>query len=161
MAVQSAPTASHRLGEFLPCHVAHTHRHADFAAKLQGELDVLVEQTQLEARRIELAGQEAIAPHLVGAHPPHRALTDGFPQRQRLKTGLDAHGEGFAQRLGDDSAGQVVHQLGNRAGTDIANVAGLITHCLYDRLILVIGGRAGCARHRPRWSTDRTRPHPS
>ena len=51
-----------------------------------------------------------------------------LPQGLRLDAGLDAHGEGLGQRRLQNITAAIVHQFGNRAGSDGPDVIGLVAH---------------------------------
>ena len=94
-------------------------------------------EAQRERRRVVLAGQELVDQPVEGAPAADRAGAHRLPQRQRLDAALDAHGEDLGQRGLDGIAGAVVHELGDRAGADRADVAGLVADGVEHGLVLV------------------------
>src|SRR5260370_29349972 len=72
-----------------------------------------------------------------GSRRAQGALTDGFPQRERLDDRLDAHREYFGQCALEHVAGTVMHELRHGRRADWADVARLIADRVEDRLVLV------------------------
>jgi hypothetical protein len=58
--------------------------------------------------------------------PAGRALVHRLPQIERLDPGLDPHRKYFGERHPQRRAGAIVHELGNRAGADRADIGGLM-----------------------------------
>src|SRR6266481_3160191 len=60
--------------------------------------------------------------------PAGRAPAHRLPQIDRVDPGLDAHREDLGERHPQNRAGAVVHELGDRAGADPANIGRLVAH---------------------------------
>ena len=85
-------------------------------------------ETQGEVGRVVAVYEEVVGETLEGAAPALRSLTDGEPKIERVNAGLDAHGEDFGEAGLDDVSGAVVDQLGDGAGSDGADVVGLVAY---------------------------------
>src|SRR5260370_35196443 len=72
-----------------------------------------------------------------GSRTSQGALTDGFPQRERLDARLDAHREYFGERALGHVAGTVMHEVRHGGRAAWADVARLIAGRVEDRLVLV------------------------
>jgi hypothetical protein len=58
--------------------------------------------------------------------PAGRALVHRLPQIERLDPGLDPHRKDLGERHPQRRAGAIVHELGDRAGADRADIGGLM-----------------------------------
>ena len=124
-----------------------------------------MEEAQREIRRVIGAAEEFAEP-VESPLPPGRALAHRLPQFERLDPGLDPHRHDFGKRHANNGARAIVHQLGDRAGADRTDIAGLVAHRVEHRfvpaeLLLVAADpdRHLAARGAPRPAADRRIQH--
>src|SRR5208283_4541401 len=72
-----------------------------------------------------------------GAHPAGRTLPHRLPQLKRLDPGLDPHRKDLGERHAHHCTGAIVHELGDGAGADRADIGRLVAHRVEHRLVAV------------------------
>ena len=95
-----------------------------------------MQQAQREIGGVVGAGEELAEP-VEGTGAAGRALAHRLPQFERIDAGLDAHREDFGERDIHDRARAIVHELGDRAGADRADIFRLVAHRIENALVAV------------------------
>src|SRR5215216_2006083 len=94
-------------------------RHAELIAELERQMQVLVGEVEGEAR-LELAAQRALGQALEGVGVAAGAGHD-LDQLLRVEAGRDAQHQAFGRGGGIAEGEHIVHQLGYRAGAELAH----------------------------------------